>query len=168
MTEHVPRDRPTPTQRFMIWTMPIFTRLHVPVYRAFKGRIMNRTPAGGPVILVTTTGRHSGKRRTVALGCLADPDALYVAASNGGKASEPGWLHNIRADQDVEVQYGTDRFDATAEILEAAEREAEWGRFTAAYPDYADAQVWAGREVPLIRIPRPVAPPDQTQRGQTR
>lgn len=157
MTEHVPRDRPTAVQRFMIWTMPLFTRLHVPMYRLFKGRIMNRTPAGGPVILVTTTGRRSGKRRTVALGCREDADALYVAASNGGKPQEPGWLHNIRADQQVEVEYGTDRFDATATILQGVEREAEWARFTAAYPDYADAQVWAGREVPLVRIPRSAA-----------
>lgn len=109
---------------------------------------MNRTPAGGPVVLLTTTGRRTGQARTVVLGCFDDGDCLYVAASNGGNPREPGWIHNLRANPTAEVQYGAKRFTTQVEILDGDEREEQWTRYTQAYPDYADARRWARREIP--------------------
>lgn len=152
MQDQENRERPSFGQRLMIRSLPWLTPVHVRVYRATDGRIMNRTPAGGPIVLLTTTGRRTGRARTVALGCLDDGDCLYVAASNGGNPREPGWMHNLRADPSATVQYGPKRFTTRVEILEADEREKQWTRYTQAYPDYADAQRWAGREIPLVRI----------------
>jgi F420H(2)-dependent quinone reductase len=38
--------------------------LHVILYRLTNGRIGGRFIAGSPILLLTTTGRRTGKRRT--------------------------------------------------------------------------------------------------------
>jgi F420H(2)-dependent quinone reductase len=41
-----------------------FLWLHVTLYRLTNGRIGGRFVAGSPILLLTTTGRRTGKRRT--------------------------------------------------------------------------------------------------------
>jgi hypothetical protein len=38
--------------------------LHVSLYRLTNGRLGGRFIAGSPILLLTTTGRRTGKRRT--------------------------------------------------------------------------------------------------------
>ena len=57
--------------------------VHTAVYRASGGRVAGE--AGNlPVLLLTTTGRKSGKQRTTPLLFIRDGDDLAVVASNGG------------------------------------------------------------------------------------
>lgn len=146
-------DGPGPFNRVMIRLMPFFTRMHVWIYRNMGGRFAGKTPAGGPILVLTTTGRRSKEKRTVALGYLDEGDQFYVVASNGGQSREPDWSLNLRADPEAEVEYKDGKIRAELELLEGEERETAWQRFVSAYPDYAQAQHWAGREFPLYRIP---------------
>jgi deazaflavin-dependent oxidoreductase (nitroreductase family) len=75
--------------------------------------------------------------------------------SNGGRAAEPSWSLNIRADPSVEVQAGAHQSQVDAELLEGSKRQAAWQAFTSVFLDYAKAQTWAGRELPLFRLPKP-------------
>jgi len=59
------------------------SRAHRAVYRASSGRIFGSL-AGMPVLLLTTTGRRSGKRSTTPLTFLRDRADLVLIASNGG------------------------------------------------------------------------------------
>jgi len=52
---------------------------------------------GTPVLLLTTTGRKSGERRTRPVGYLPDGDRFLVCGSNGGSDHPPAWSLNLRA-----------------------------------------------------------------------
>ena len=65
------------------------TRLHAWVYRRSGGRVLGRM-GGQPVLLLQTTGRHSGRTRTTPVQYLADDDMFVVVASNAGAASGAG------------------------------------------------------------------------------
>ena len=62
------------------------------------------------VLLLTTTGRRSGQRRTVGLNYTVDGDSLYVLSGFG----HSGWYSNVLADPHVEVQLGPKRWSAVA------------------------------------------------------
>jgi deazaflavin-dependent oxidoreductase (nitroreductase family) len=70
------------------------------------------------VALVTTTGRRSGRPRTVALGFVSEPDgAILVAATEQGAA----WARNLEAEPRCAVVIGDRRFAAVAEPLERSD-----------------------------------------------
>jgi hypothetical protein len=73
--------------------------LHVTLYRLTNGRIGGRFIAGSPILLLTTTGRKSGKRRTRPLAYVRDDDRYVLCASNGGSPRHPGWYHNPGRDR---------------------------------------------------------------------
>ncbi len=73
------------------------------LYRASAGRIGGRI-AGAPVLLLTTTGRKTGKQRTTPLAYLEDGDRLVVIGSFGGADVHPAWYLNLVANPDVEVR----------------------------------------------------------------
>jgi F420H(2)-dependent quinone reductase len=95
-------------------------RIHEALYKRSDGRIGHRM-IGVPTLLLRTTGRRSGAARTNALVYARDGDDYLVVASNGGADRPPGWLHNVRARSDVEVQIGRRRLPATARIIEASD-----------------------------------------------
>ena len=41
-----------------------FLWVHIPLYRLTNGRIGGRFIAGSPILLLTTTGRRTGKQKT--------------------------------------------------------------------------------------------------------
>ena len=146
-------NHPGSIDKVFIKLMPLFTRLHVWILRRFRGRFAGRTPAGGPILLLTTTGRRTGKRRSVALGYLDGGDNLYVVASNGGQPTEPAWSLNLKSNPDAEVQFGSQQVVTEVKLLHGQDREEAWQRYVAAYPAYEKAQTWTDREFPVFRIP---------------
>jgi deazaflavin-dependent oxidoreductase (nitroreductase family) len=101
-------------------------------------------------LLLRTTGRRSGQRRTVALLYHRDGDRLVVVGSKGGSDTPPGWLLNLQAEPDVEVQVGTRRFTARARIATAAEQRRLWSVMTSLWPDYERYQAQTSRRIPLV------------------
>ena len=55
-------------------------------------------------VLLTTTGRKSGKPHTVPLGAIREGDGWVVIASFGGADVDPSWWLNMKANPDVTVQ----------------------------------------------------------------
>jgi F420H(2)-dependent quinone reductase len=80
--------------------------LHVTLYRLTNGRIGGRFIAGSPILLLTTTGRRTAKRRTRPLAYVRDGERYVLCASNGGSPTHPGWYHNLRASGRAEIQVG--------------------------------------------------------------
>jgi deazaflavin-dependent oxidoreductase (nitroreductase family) len=91
--------------------------VHQAIYELTDGRLGHRL-LGVPCLLLRTTGRRTGKRRTSALVYARDGEDYVVVASLGGADEAPGWLHNVRARPQVAVQVGRDRFPAVATIVE--------------------------------------------------
>ena len=87
--------------------------MHEALYKATDGRVGHRM-IGVPTLLLRTTGRRSGATRTNGLVYARDGDDYLVVASNGGADKAPAWLHNVRANPEVEIQVGRDRQPAAA------------------------------------------------------
>lgn len=102
-----------------------YLKLHQFIYRRSGGLIGSRVVAGRSLLL-TTTGRRSGKPRTTALIYLKDGERLVVVGSNGGSDHSPSWFLNLQADPNVMVQIGRNRFSARALTVSPEERERLW------------------------------------------
>ena len=116
---------------------------------------MSRFPSGAPVFLLTTTGRKTGRRRTIPLLYLADGEDLIIVGSQGGAPTHPAWYLNLKADPHAEAEIGTRRFAVRAQPVSEAEKSTLWPRLVALYPPYAAYQRRTSRQIPLLRlIPR--------------
>ncbi len=77
---------------------------------------------GTDSLLLTTRGRKSGRLRRTALYYGRDGGAYLVVASNGGSSKHPLWYLNLREHPLVEVQVGSEIFEAP---LRARDRRGE-------------------------------------------
>ena len=101
-----------------------FGKLHRRVY-ALNGSVGRRF-AWIPCLVLTTTGRKSGRARDSVLVYADDGASRIVVASNGGSDRPPAWLLNVQADAAVHVQVGEARYDATARLV--APDDADYAR----------------------------------------
>ena len=127
------------------------TSLHVAVYRASGGRVFGSF-RGGPILLLTTQGRKSGRARVTPLLYVRDGDAFVVVASNGGMDWEPAWWLNLQANPVARVQAGPRVFRARAERVESEDRARLWPRLVRMYPGYEGYQRRVSREIALVRL----------------
>ena len=129
-------------------------RLHEQLYKRSDGRLGHRM-IGVPTLLLRTTGRRSGATRTNGLVYARDGDDYLVVASNGGADRPPGWLHNLRANPDVEVQIARERRSATARIVEPADPDYDrlWKIVNEKNRDrYTAYQKQTERAIPVVAV----------------
>jgi deazaflavin-dependent oxidoreductase (nitroreductase family) len=142
-----------PPGRLQARALKAWTRFHRWVYQRTDGKVLSRM-RGKPTLLLTTTGRRTGRPHTIPLPYLADGDEMIVIGSASGAERHPAWVLNLIADPRVTVQYLADSGPADAQILADGERQATWERITAEAPWYAAYQQRTSREIPLIRLTR--------------
>jgi len=118
-------------------------------FRSSKGKPGGRFE-GRPILLITTTGAKSGKKRTNPLMYLEDGDRCVVFASKGGGPTNPDWYHNIVAKPSVTLAVGTETFQATATFATGAERDALFARQVAAFPVFGEYDQKAPRTIPVV------------------
>jgi F420H(2)-dependent quinone reductase len=123
--------------------------VHILLYRSSKGRIGGRL-ANSPVLLLTTTGRRSGKQRTVPLLYLPDGRNVVLVASNGGAVRHPNWWLNLQNTTEAWIQIKHSRRRVKAEQASAAEKQRLWPRLTAMYPGYQRYQEITNRDIPVV------------------
>jgi len=120
-----------------------------------SGGALSGDMAGLPVLLVTTTGRRSGKPHTTPLGYIEDDNRFVVAASAGGAPSDPDWYRNLVASSSVTVEVGSYTYAAEATITTGAERDRLFDRLASTLPGMADHANTSGRVIPVaVLIPR--------------
>jgi deazaflavin-dependent oxidoreductase (nitroreductase family) len=108
-----------------------------------------------PVVLLTTVGRRSVKRRTTPLIYGEDNGDWIVIASNGGNEAHPGWWLNLKYSTAASIQVGKTYRSVVASEVEGPERERLWALMTAIYADYDKYQQGTARRIPVVRL-RPV------------
>src|SRR5262245_56912920 len=128
--------------------------VHERVYKATDGLIGHRV-LGVPCVLLRTEGRKSGKTRTNGLVYAKDGNDYVVVASKGGDPKNPAWLHNLKANPDVEVQIGRDRRPGTARVLMPG--DADYDRLWKIADDnngqrYTEYQERTERPIPVVAI----------------
>ena len=129
-------------------------RVHEQLYERSDGRI-GHGMIGVPTLLLRTTGRRSGATRTNALVYARDGERYLLVASNGGADRPPAWLHNLKANPDVEIQIGRERHPGTAEVIEPSDPSYErlWTLVNSNNHDrYTGYQRKTSRPIPVVAI----------------
>ncbi|HEY7929805.1 MAG TPA: nitroreductase family deazaflavin-dependent oxidoreductase [Steroidobacteraceae bacterium] len=107
-----------------------------------------------PTLLLTTTGRKSGRSLTLPLIFGHSGADYVVVASKGGAPNHPSWYLNLQAQPEVQVQVKGDKFQARAHTASGAERTALWKKMVEIYAPYEDYQKKAEREIPVVVLKR--------------
>lgn len=134
----------------------LMSSVNTHVYRLTGGRIGKNWRIGAglrkpvPICLLTTTGRKSGRARTVPLCFLRDDDRIVLVASQGGLPANPQWYHNITANPAVEIEIGQRHAAYRAHTADQSERARLWPALVDLYADYASYQSWTEREIPVV------------------
>lgn len=132
-----------------------FSRLHRALFRG-TGGLIGRRLVDNDMLLLTTTGRRTGKGHTVPLLYLEDGNATVVIASYGGRDHHPAWYLNLVDQPSVRVHRQGEVFDAVARTADPAERVDLWPRIVDAYSGYATYQTRTDRQIPVVML-EPVA-----------
>ena len=136
MTRLVPKDNPGPIFKRLFKTPIFFYRIGLPLFSSF-------------VLLLTTTGRKSGKQRYTPLEYQREQGTgnPIIMAGWGGKTD---WRLNIKANPHVHVQIGQECFDAIAEPLSDEEIAARLTEAMKINPRSAKIwSRWVGESVSL-------------------
>jgi deazaflavin-dependent oxidoreductase (nitroreductase family) len=127
------------------------TGTHRTILAAGRGRILG-SMGGHPLLILTTTGRRTGRpHSTPVIGIPSGADWLVVA-SNGGAATQPLWLRNIAASAQITIRHGNQTEPFHARILPASERSQRWPKLVQAYPPYGKMQAKTDRELPVVLL----------------
>ncbi|GAC1639246.1 MAG: hypothetical protein NVS4B9_32090 [Ktedonobacteraceae bacterium] len=125
------------------------TSTHVALYRLTGGALLGGTKKR-PTLLLTTTGRKSGKAHTTPLFCVVDEGRYVVIASNGGIGALPNWWLNLRAGGPAQVEIGRTRVQVSAQQAEGEERARLWSRMVAVFPNYETYQTRTPYTIPVV------------------
>ena len=127
----------------------LFWKTHRWLYEKTGGRLGAKV-VGMPVLLLTTTGRKSGRRRTVALTYFEDDGRFVVIASYLGEPRHPSWWLNLTADPRATVQIGDRAIEVRAREAEGDERERLWRQAVRLMKDYEVYQQRTSRRIPVV------------------
>ena len=107
---------------------------------------------GKPLILVHNVGAKSGKEYVTPLVYLDDGGRYVIFASKGGAPEHPGWFHNLKANPEVTVEVGDDKFDAVAEEITGDERERLYRIQVEQQPQFAEYEQKTDRKIPVVAL----------------
>ena len=129
--------------------LKLILKVMVFLYNVSGGRIGGKM-GKVPVLLLTTTGRKTGKQRTLPLVYIMDGSAYVITASAGGAAKHPGWFFNIRSNPQATIQVKDKHITVTAEIAGPEKKPELWARLVEVAPNFAGYQKRTSREIPMV------------------
>jgi deazaflavin-dependent oxidoreductase (nitroreductase family) len=106
--------------------------------------------AADSVCYLQTTGRTSGRPRTLEIWFAVDDGRLYLLAGDRHRAH---WVRNLIADARVRVRIGGQTLDGTARVVEGEPSEPVARRLLAAkyqgWRDGSPLSAWAAGSLPV-------------------
>jgi deazaflavin-dependent oxidoreductase (nitroreductase family) len=128
-------------------------RPHRWLYQRFGGRFVNRGE-DSTVLMLTTTGRKSGEKRSVLLIHAMDGDNFIVVGSNWGMDKPPAWLLNLQASAEATVTIQRDEWPVRAEFPKGDEGERCWDLLVEVVSQLPDVAENANRTLPIVKLVR--------------
>jgi F420H(2)-dependent quinone reductase len=125
-------------------------RVHARLYERLGGRGRIARWFGGPVAVLHTTGRKSGKPRATPVIYAWDGDDLIVVASNAGNPKLPAWWHNVRADPRATIEIAGERRRVRAREATGEERERRLAVYRRVYPKVDDYRAFTRHDFPVV------------------
>ena len=106
---------------------------------------------GLPCVIVTNTGNKTGAVRKTPLMRVKVSDGYVLIGSYGGRPKDPVWVHNLRANPDVDIRDKTEVFKMRVrEVTEDPERARLWAASAQAFPPYDEYQAKTPRKIPVF------------------
>ena len=134
-------------------TIPSFSKVRLAMHR-FCYQLTGGAIGGGsarmPILLLTTTGRKTGRPRTTPLLYVTDGENIVVVASNAGRPRHPLWWLNLEKNPEAEVQVRNEKRRVKAEEASGEERKRLWQLVVDMYPEYEKFQRTANRQIPVV------------------
>ena len=119
------------------------------VYEKSDGRLGSRLGNMGMLVL-HTTGRKSGEKRSHTLQYMPDGARYVIVASNNGQDRHPGWYHNLLSTPHVRIQIGRHRQAALATVAGPEEYAQLWPRLIAQNPPWEAYARRTTRTIPVV------------------
>src|SRR5262249_39061660 len=123
--------------------------VYIFLYQLTSGAIGGRM-AGLQVLLLTTTGRKTGLRRTTPLGYFKQDGNFVIISSHSGGDQNPGWFYNLKSNPQVTIQVGNKQLAANAEVVDTEQRKQMWADLVKMAPTYGRYERVTKREIPLV------------------
>ncbi|OZF50847.1 nitroreductase [Rhodococcus sp. 14-2470-1b] len=117
-----------------------------------NGRFTILGPIAAPVVLLTTTGRKSGRPRTSPLLYYRESDKLYVVGSNFGQQHHPAWTSNLLADPNATVAIGGRKIPVTATPVVGAEKARIYAAFNDMVRVYGEYKNRTDRDMRMFEL----------------
>lgn len=135
------------------WFVHVAWRVHRALYRLSGGRFLwlPGGKRGWGALRLTTTGRRSGRPRSVIVGYLEDGPNVFTLAMNGWQEGQPAWWLNLQDEPDAVVhQARQPPRPVRAHAATGAERERLWQRFLAIEPEIEGFAERRATETPVV------------------
>jgi len=132
-------------------TIKLFGKLHKVLYRMTGSRIFSNL-GRMPNLLLTATGRKSGKPRTVPLLYIEIDDGYAIVASFAGAPEHPAWYRNLQKNPQATVRIEDRVIPVTASTATREEKKRLWPRLTAMYADYDNYEAETERDIPVVLL----------------
>ncbi len=135
------------------WFVHTAWRAHRALHRLSGGRFLWTTSnkRGWGALRLTTTGRKSGKERSVILGYLEDGPTLVMLAMNGWEEGHPAWWLNLETHPDAVVRLAGQRpHPVRARPAVGQERDRLWQRWVAINPQLDAYAARRSTETPVV------------------
>jgi len=129
----------------------IISKIHGYMYSGSGGRIGKKL-GNQDIILLTTIGRNSGKKRNVPLAVIRHEDKYLVIGSFGGSPVHPAWFLNIESNPDVQIRLGRAVINYRASIIRKLDDDYEklWDKAVNVYQGFDSYKRATDREIPII------------------
>lgn len=122
------------------------------LYRKTGGRI-GGTAKGTDVLLLTVTGRKSGKPFTVPVAYFTHGADYVVSGSAGGMKHNPQWIRNLTASGQADVEIGRERLVVDGRVTSGTERDTLWTDVVLAQaPFFTKYEQKSGRVIPIATL----------------
>jgi deazaflavin-dependent oxidoreductase (nitroreductase family) len=125
--------------------------MHVDLYR--DGVEGTDQAQGAPVLVLTTTGRRSGRAITTCVNFMPRDDELLVVGSFAAFEKSPHWVLNLEADPHCTVERDGHSYPAVARAVTGDERAERWPEMTDYFPLWGHFQRYCRREFPVFALP---------------
>ena len=108
------------------------------------------------LILLTTTGRKTGRAHTVTLNGVPEGNGFLVVGSAWGSDVDPAWWLNLVANPRANIQVNDRVINVRMEtVTDPSERRRLWAKAVAVMPRYTAYEMKTKRLIPLGLL-RPV------------
>ncbi len=123
-------------------------------FRKNGGQLTKGPLAGAPIVVLTMTGAKSGRQIEVPVAYTRDGDRLVVIASKAGAPTNPAWYYNLKANPDITVEVGTEKYAARAAEATGAERDRLYDAQAKVMPVFKEYAAKTERTIPVFVIER--------------